>query len=197
MRNVGLLILFLLTACKQEQHVPVDVVWQEDDSSYFRAKFPPNYSASSFNMGNEEKIFPGLNLEPASASNKSQVGSLVVFHNSKYAGMMLRDGVGSETKFYEERGGKLLVPARQLPTTNGTCVGFVIADPAKECPTEIKANRCFSMGYAGQCESPFGKRFSVMGILATQTHNVRLEPGAIEMAKTFDRIMATLEFKKF
>lgn len=141
-------------------------------------------------------MFPALNLELA-GGNKDKVGSLVVFHNSKYAEMMLRDGVNAEVKFYADAPGRLLVPPHQISTKNGACLGFVVADPGTDCPDKVKAATCFSIGYAGQCESPFGKRFSVMGIAAIQPSNAKLEPSAVEMAKTFDRIMATLEFKKF
>ena len=191
MRIVCLLILSGLVACKQApQPASTEGVWQESDSQFFSVKFPAKFSASSFNMGDETKIFPALNL-------KSDSGGLIVAHDSTYAGMLLRDGVAAGIQLLEERGGRLLVPSHNIASKNGTCIGFVVSDPARACPKEIKAKDCFPIGYVAHCETPFGKRFLAMGILAQQTNNARLEAGAVERAKLFDRIMATLEFKKF
>lgn len=167
--------------------------WPLYEDDVFRVNYPPNSEIVGVTGNKQDPSSPTLGVIPP-AAGKSVIGGFFLQLDTNSKGMLLRDGIEAEIKRTKGDRGVVLAPPKEIPVSNGRCLGTIVVSPTTNC--EKGAGSCFAPIFAMLCDGPNGARYTAGTVLSSGSSRDSMSPQAQQEAATYERILRSLEFKK-
>ena len=172
--------------------------WFAYEDDWIRAAYPAGAEVVGAPGGKQDRQNPGVIITPAD-SKDTMVGSIGVTPEQRYKGMLLRDALASVIREYASQRGGIMGEMRRFPVKNAQCLSAVLMLPPETCPAGAPFNgqgTCYTPSYTTFCDGPDGNRYQVVSVLTRSRSKDSLIYEAQRQAVTYERFLATLEFKK-